>query len=58
MSMTDADRSMCCDRECPSRTECLRFMAKPALFQVYADQGRAAGAERCDNFIHVKETGE
>ena len=47
----DGDRAMCRDHECESSQDCLRFMARPAKFQVYADMCREPDAERCDSFI-------
>ena len=42
---------LCRDDECESSQDCLRFMARPAKYQTYADFGRAEGAERCGSFI-------
>ena len=51
----DGDRSMCSDHACPSAARCLRHEAPPAHHQVYADQGRKPGAERCSAFISLAE---
>ncbi len=57
-AITDRDRAMCRDHDFPSSESCLRFMAKPALFQVCADLGRDDGAERCKSFIPMEEATE
>ena len=47
----DGDNAMCRDDECESSQDCLRFMARPAKYQTYAEFGRAEGAGRCGSFI-------
>jgi hypothetical protein len=46
------DIAMCQDHDCPMRTQCYRYVAKPnEYWQTYADFQRPKDAERCENFI-------
>lgn len=53
----DSDRLMCRDHDCPSKLDCLRYAGPVAEHQVWADQGREPGAERCGEFLplHPRE---
>ena len=44
---------MCKDEKCPSRKQCVRFMAAPSAKQSYANFGRGA-ADRCKNFVEIR----
>ncbi len=52
-----ADLSMCRDRKCPSRVQCVRYRAEPWVRQSYFAPPRME-AERCTYFIPVEGIGK
>lgn len=46
-----ADIAMCKDDECPSKSNCYRFLAKPAeMLQTIGEFGRKPGESKCSYY--------
>lgn len=51
-----SDITKCADSYCPSRANCLRFVAPSSAEQSFADFGRQRrGASRCEDYLHVSD---
>ena len=51
MRRLSADTSLCENRTCPSRAQCLRYLSVPNPRQVYSDFKVPEGKRRCDAFV-------
>jgi hypothetical protein len=50
------DISMCANGDCPSKNECYRSVAKPGMYQSYANFEIEEGETKCEYFWPLYET--